>query len=269
MSLKKWGILFLVVVFSLVLVVGCDGETDDEDATNGSGDEIADDTTAEGDYRDGVYTAVSQFSRGYVEATVNISNDEITDVSFVEYTDLGVEKIYEDYHQRFPMLEEAHDTLAAEMVNNNSWDVDVVTGATSTSNKAMEAVKFALEKASTDARDATYFDGTFFGMSAVGERGWGIAHVTIENDEIVDVKLEETTAASDEDGEAVYDAVDRQVFELKDEDYGWDAYHEAQDIIAERILEAKSPQVDTYTEATGSSNMWMEAVEDALNKARI
>lgn len=252
MDVKKWGVLFLIVVFSLALVVGCGTE------------ENAD---SEGDYRDGVYTAVSQFNRGYVEATVTISGGVITNVEIVEFTDLGVEKIYEDYHQRFPVLEDAHTTLAADMAENNTWDVDVVTGATSTSEKAKEAVKFALIKAAYDEPENTYFNGTFFGMSEVGERGWGIAHVTIENDEIIDIRLEETTAARDEDGDPVFDSVGRQVFELKDEDYSYDAFHEAREAIAKSILDAQSPDVDTYTGATGSADMWMEAVRNALDNA--
>ena len=38
-------------------------------------------------------------------------------------------------------------------------------------------------------------------------------------------------------------------------------------VIAERILEKGTVPVDTYTGATGSSNMFIEAVKDAMIKA--
>ncbi len=104
-------------------------------------------------------------------------------------------------------------------------------------------------------------------ISDATERGWGIAWVTLENDEIIGIKLEGTTPAQ-EDGEDVFDAVGRQVFALKGEEYPWEPYQEAKEVIAEDIVASQSPDVDTYTEATGASNQWMQAVERALEAAR-
>ena len=212
--------------------------------------------------------AVSQGDeRGYAHVTLTMENDTISDVMIVEFDGVGMEKIYEDYHQRWPYLEDAHNELAQSMVEENTWDVDMVSGATGTSEKVREAASFALQKASGEAPATEHFDGTFMGLSDATERGWGIAWVTLENDEIVDLRLEGTTPAQ-EDGEEVTDNVGRQVFVIKGEDYPWEPYHEAKEVIAEDIVETQSTEVDTYTEATGSSQQWMEATERAMEAAR-
>ncbi len=257
--------MMLVAVFVLLaamLAAGCaaPAEPEPEPAP-------PDENGEEGLFRDGTFEAVSQGNeRGYVQVTLTLENDEIVDAEIVEFDGVGVEKVYEDYGQRFPLLEEAHQTLAGSMIEENTWDVDVVSGATSTSEKTREAARFALERASVEPADLEYFEGTFMAISDTTERGWGIAWVTLVNDEIVGIKLEETEP-SQKDGEDVFDAVGRQVFELKGEDYPWEPHHEAKEAIAEDILESQSPVVDTYTEATGSSNRWMQAVERALEAA--
>ena len=212
--------------------------------------------------------AVSQADeRGYAHVTLTMENDTISDVMIVEFDGVGMEKIYEDYHQRWPYLEDAHNELAQSMVEENTWDVDMVSGATGTSEKVREAASFALQKARGEAPETEHFDGTFMGLSDATEKGWGIAWVTLENDEIVDLRLEGTTPAQ-EDGEEVTDNVGRQVFVIKGEDYPWEPYHEAKEVIAEDIVETQSTEVDTYTEATGSSQQWMEATERAMEAAR-
>ena len=146
--------------------------------------------------------AVSQGDeRGYARVILTRENDKLTAVEIVEYDGVGREKIYEDYHQRFPQLKEAHQQLAGSMVEQNTWDVDLVSCATATSEKVREAARFALEKAS-GAQVAQYFDGTFMGISDATEKGWGIAWVTLEGDQITGIRLEGTTPA-EENGEEV------------------------------------------------------------------
>ncbi len=212
--------------------------------------------------------AVSQANQqGYAHVTLTMENGTISDVTIVEFDGVGREKIYEDYHQRWPYLEDAHNELAQSMVEENTWDVDIVTGATGTSEKVREAARFATEKASGETPATEHFDGTFMGLSDETERGWGIAWVTLESDEIVEIRLEGTTPA-EEDGEEVFDAVGRQVFVIKGEDYPWEPYHEAKEVVAEEMIETQSTDVDTYTEATSSSRQWMEATERAMEAAR-
>ncbi len=238
--MKKVLVCVALLLFSLALVTGCDSED------NGGNDLT---------YNNGTYTAVSTANdRGYVEATITIENDEITAVTTVEFNDLGDQKDWDSYP--YAEAKEGHDAVAADIVENNTWDVDIYSGATTSSNKIMEAVKNAMEKALvTPTSDNEYFDGTFMAISEKGDRGWGIAWVTIENDEITEVVLKETAKGEDES------------FERKSEEYAWEQFHEAVEAIADAIIEAQSAEVDAYTGATGSSNMWMDAVQNALDSA--
>ena len=201
---------------------------------------------ADGHLTDGEYIGYSEADENsFVKAVVNIENEEIASVELTEYTDLYLEK-----GEGYPLDEwhEAMEVLPERFVEANSSDVDVVSGATGTSEKAMAAVDMALQK----AEGVEEFEGTFLGRSDVTDRGgWGVAWVTVEEDEIVDVRLEEAT---DEE-------------EFKDEDYQWDEFHEAQEEMPEWFVEANSPDVDIYSGATSSSELWMEAVEHALEKA--
>ncbi len=245
---NKWLVysLGLVMLLGAFVISGCESNT----------------------YNEGVFTAISEGDeRGYAEVSLTIENDEITDVEITEYDGLDVEKLDEAYGQRFEPMEEAHEYLAEEIVANNTWEVDTFSGATSTSEKVSQAARFAMEKAFVEEAEQDYFDGTFMARSEGSERGWHIAWVTIENDEIVDVELAGTTPV-EEDSEPVFDDAGRQVFELKSEEYAHQPYHEGQEVIAERIVGYQEPEVDTLSEATSSSEQWIEAVEKALDKAQ-
>jgi len=61
------------------------------------------------------------------------------------------------------------------MMDAGTWDVDVFTGATSTSTKVKDAARRALGKALMDRpAGGVYYDGTFMAMSDRTGRGWGI-----------------------------------------------------------------------------------------------
>ncbi|KAF2958846.1 hypothetical protein AS159_04035 [Thermotoga sp. Ku-13t] len=219
-------------------------------------------------YRDGTFVAVSQADRyGYAMVTVVLENDKIKDVSIKEFDGFGVEKLYDVYGQYFPVLREAHETLAKRIVEANSYQVDVFTGATGTSKKVMEAVKFALEKAKVEPSETKYLNGTFMGVSDYTARGHAVAWVTIENDRIVKVELEETTP-SVKDGQVVTDAAGRTVWVFKGSDYPWPEFHEAKKAIAKAVVEKQTPQVDVYTGATSSSNKFIQAIQRALEWAK-
>ncbi len=221
----------------------------------------------EADLQDGVFTGYSEGTEtGFAEVVLTLEDGEIVDAEVTEYDSVGMEKIYEAYD--LEELEEAHQYLAQEMVEQNTWEVDAFTGATTTSEKVMEAGYFALQRAAVEEPEQEFFDGTFMGLSPATDQGWAVAWVTLEQDEIVDVQLEETKPQEDDEGEPVFDAVDRQLFEFKDEDYELEEWHEARVAIAEAIVEAQDTAVDAYTGATGSSENWMAAVEDALSRAR-
>ncbi len=253
---------YLIIVIALMLVVvpftvGCETEEPIEEPI----DEPVDEPEAE------TYSAVSTADqRGYVEIEIDVVNGEVVDARIDEYDGFGFMKDYETYAnggELWPYLEESHEALAEWIVEGDTWDVDTFTEATGTSDKARSAARHAMIKAGLeDPVDTEYFDGTFMGVSSKGEREqFGVAWVTIENDEIVDVVLEE--AALDEDDE----------YAFKDEDYaadtGYTEFHEAQEEMPQWFIEAQGPDVDVYTEATASSELWMEAVENALDAAKV
>ena len=183
--------------------------------------------------------------RGFMEAEVIIEQDSITEVSLREYNEYGLPK-GEDYP--LEEFQKAMEMLPERFTAADDYEVDTVSGATATSNKAIEAVKMALEK----AEGITSFDGTFMGISDDLEdrEGRGIAWVTVEAGQIIDIRLEEVSRDS-----------------YKDEDYPLAEFHEAREKLAARIIEADTHEVDTYTGATQSSGLWLEAVERALEKA--
>ncbi|WP_158005818.1 FMN-binding protein [Fervidobacterium thailandense] len=218
-------------------------------------------------YKDGTFSGFSQGDRyGYVKVEVTVKNDKIENVKIWEYDGLGIEKLPETYGKRFPTLFEMHKEMVKRIVSKNTWDVDVYTGATISSNKVREAVKFALERAKAQESKHKYFDGTFMGTSNVTARGYGIAWVTIKDDKIINVVLEETRPKT-QDGKTVLDEAGRPVFELKPADYQWQAYHEAKREMPKRFIEKQSTKVDVYTGATSSSRNWIQAVEKALEAA--
>lgn len=139
--LKKVLFCAALLIFSLVMVAGC-----------GNGNVNGEAVTAS-TYSDATYTAVSANAnaRGFVELTLSIAGDEIVDVTMVEYDGFGNPKDYDSYGREGAFdgsdLQAAHEALAAAMVDNNTYDVDTVSGATGTSGKAVEAAKNALEAA--------------------------------------------------------------------------------------------------------------------------
>ncbi len=88
-----------------------------------------------------------------------------------------------------------------------------------------------------------------------------MAWVTLENDDIIDLVLEEAVPANGED------------YKLKDEEYGqeqgYTGFHEAQEELPQRFIEAQGAEVDIYSGATGSSELWMDAVANALEAAKV
>ncbi|EEG76810.1 FMN-binding protein [Dethiobacter alkaliphilus] len=250
-AISKRVLLAAVLLMVVALVaVGCGdgaGNNEGDNNQNNPGNENNEQTTAN-QYQNGTFTGISTANRGYVEAQVTIENDEIVEVVLTEYANTAVAK---DENYRYEPWEPAIAELEAAFVENNSSEVDLITEATSTSNKAMEAVANALALA--EGFDGS-FDGTFMGASQPDDRGAvGIALVTVSGGDIVEVELSEVTG----DGE------------FKDEDYTYDEFHEAVEEMPARFVEANGAEVDIFTGATGSSEKWMEAVAEALQKANV
>lgn len=206
-------------------------------------------------WEDGNWEAWSDVSgRSYQYAKVFVEDGEIIAVTLREFTWLGVEKDWFSYS--WEQAVDAAQTLGVEFVAAQGPDIDMVSGATSSSTGWKQAVERALVKADPAAREAQgeYFDGTFFGRSHTGgRRYYETVWVTIENDQIVDLKFDRVL----EDGEF-----------LDPDDYGW-PLEQARETYRKAAIESEPGYVDTISGATGSSLMWNVAVRDALDRARV
>lgn len=202
-------------------------------------------------YEDGTYLGFSDADRhGYIMAIVTIENDQITAVILQEMQYTGLPK---DESYPWPQFHEAMQVLPQRFIEANGPDIDGYTGATGTVNKAKQAVARALDKALVDKGPRKYQDGTFYGISTDREHSTGVAWVTIENDKIVKVEVDEFL----EDGS------------WKDwPNYPWPQAYEAMAVYEQRFVEAQDWQIDTISQATGSGIKYMQAVRQALEYAR-
>ena len=192
----------------------------------------------EGGYAPGVYTASANGFGGVVDVTVTIGDKGgITDVTAVgpdETPDVGGAAI---------------PTLVSQILQRQSADVDVVSGATFTSNAVREAAAAALAQASgetgaarpTPEGDNLFIPGTYVGVS----KGFG-------GDVEVTVTVSENAIESIAIGG-----------EHETENIGTFAV----EMLGERILSAQSPKVDVLTGATVTSNAILRALNDALTQA--
>lgn len=126
-------------------------------------------------------------SQGYSSAAVTIENDMIMQVDLREYDQNSVEKDFASYEYE-PSVN-ANRELPWAFVAIQSFDVDIVTGATYSSQQYIQAVKRALEKASWSKKSGSYFDGVFQAKSHTDEHGYAIAVVTIKDDKMTNVEL--------------------------------------------------------------------------------
>ncbi|AZO93887.1 FMN-binding protein [Halocella sp. SP3-1] len=235
------GVLLITLTFFLIIVsAGCERQ-----------EEVAPEPV-KNEFVDGTYTGFSDATdNGYAWARVTIEDDKITDVKLMEITSKGNEKDYETYSYEASV--EAQQEMPDRFVEANSAKVDNYTGATHSSEKYKEAVSRALDYARGEEEDGKYYDGKFQGESERTEYGYAVALVTIVDDKMNNVELQEL------DGEG----------EWKDFDnYDYEPAVEANEEMAERFVEENSVAVDLYTEATQSSIRYKEAVENALRHAR-
>ncbi len=204
-------------------------------------------------FNDGTYQGISTAGdKGYAVAQVVVEKDKIKSVTLKEITELGLEKDYATYP--YPAAKEANTEMASKFAGRSDNQVDTFAGATTSSEQYKEAVGFALEKASKNPKiTTTHFDGTFMGRSPETEEGWQVAWVTIENDKITEVRLD-----------------DVQEGKLKD----WVTYPylkavEAKGTAEKAMVEQGTTTVDAVSGATHSSTGWVEAATQAMQNAQI
>jgi major membrane immunogen (membrane-anchored lipoprotein) len=105
-------------------------------------------------YQDGVYTGVSKKveGKGYSEVTIEIVNNNITKASIVEY--YGNNKAKDPDTYKIPvqdgediLLRKVFITLESNIVEKDTYDVDIITGATESCYKVIQATYSALQEA--------------------------------------------------------------------------------------------------------------------------
>lgn len=262
--MKRILIIALVAVMSLSVLAGC--------------------SAAKPVYKDGTYTAYSDANdKGDYSAVVTIKGDKITEVKLQGYNGLGVAK---DANYKWAEYHQAIKDLPARFVEKNTWDIDAVAKATSTSNGAKQAVLRAMQKALvTPTTSAKYFDGTYMAKSEPDARGgWTVVWVTIGGDKITKVDFHGTAAAKEMDAEGNVvkdaegkdvikkDAAGNTVYERKNPAVygvaaGYTAYAESKVELPKRFVAKNGADIDVYTKATGTSNQAKEAVAKALANA--
>ena len=210
------------------------GGSSDEDDTEAN-DDKEEDTEEEIVYQDGTYTGSAEGYGGPLEVEVTIEDGEIKEVEVTEHDET------ED------VSDPALDELPGEIVDKNSADVEVVTGASATSEAIIDAVDDALEEAKGIdledlAIDGPFEDGEYEGK---GEGGFGPieVEVTVEDGEISDIVITEHSET---------DEISDPAFEE----------------VPEEIMEENSTDVDIVSGATLTSEGIIEAVHDALKDAQ-
>lgn len=144
-------------------------EEDDQDNNNGNvgdnngdtnnGDDYTDDDDGDGDtnegaYADGNYEAFGdQWDHGQESATVVIADGEITEVYLKRLTTDGEEVDYELWKgeeidgKLYPNLKQFKEDMATSMIEAQSYDVDIISGATTSTENWKLAAQRALEEA--------------------------------------------------------------------------------------------------------------------------
>lgn len=123
--MKKLSKVILVAVLALSMAA-CSNDSGNSDTSD----------TAAGKYNAGVYTEIVKGHNGDVEVSVQFSADKIEDVAVMN-------------HSETPGISDgAIADLPKAIIDSQSTEVDVVSGATVTSNAIIEAVNMAIEEAS-------------------------------------------------------------------------------------------------------------------------
>lgn len=200
----------------------------------------------EGKYADGVYTASAPGFGGSITVEVTVQDGKIAEIRVLDHSGETA-----SYYNRAA-------AVTGRILKAGTPNVDTVSGATYSSNGIINAVKRALKKAAGAAEEEkekepavdpakmpeeTYQDGEYFGT---GEGYGGDIRVRV----IIECGRIGTVEVLVHEGET-------------------DAFYEKASVLPGRILAAQSPDVDTVSGATFSSEGIIHAVKDALSKALV
>lgn len=178
----------------------------------------------------GTYTGTARGFGGDVTVTITVADGKMTDITAAgdqETPDIGQKAVAE---------------LPAKMLEAQTYDVDVISGATISSNAVKDAAKAAMTEAGLiEASTGAMTPGTY----TYTYRGYCsdvTVATTVSEDAITDVEIVS-----------------------QDETVGIGSY--ALERLPEAIVAEQTVYADTISGATASSNAIISAVKDALNEA--
>ena len=182
----------------------------------------------------GTYTAEAKGFASDVKVTVTLTEDGIADVTL-------------DVSGETPAIGgAAADALKAAILEKQSAEIDVVAGATVTSNAVIAALQKCLDEAAgVAAWDGTYTPGTYT-ATAKGKIADITVEVTFTESAIADVKV----------------VAHNETLGL-----GYGVSTAPIDMFPGLIVENQTLAVDTVTNATVTGNAILAAVADAVNQA--
>ena len=178
--------------------------------------------------QDGVYQGQAEGAQGDIVLEITVENGDIVDVEILEEQ--------ETEHLAQP----AYEDLEAQLLREQTADLDLISGATYTSEAYIEALQQAVDQASPESStDGDFEDGTYQG-SAQGHSDQIELEVVVEAGEITEIEVlsqNETPGLGD-------DAIEE---------------------ITAKIIEEQSLEVDSISGATNSSVGTVNAVRNALD----
>lgn len=177
-------------------------------------------------FTDGTYEATVDGHNGPLSVEVIVEGGVITSVEVTEHEETE------------GLADPAIENISANIVTRNGTDVDVVSGATVTSEAIIAAVEQALGLGKANVTAAAVADGVYEGV-ADGGQGPITVEVTVADGAITDVVIKEHT----ETPEITDDAIAN---------------------IPGAIVEANSTEVEVVSGATYASKGIMAAVDNAL-----
>ncbi|MEY8292400.1 FMN-binding protein [Carnobacteriaceae bacterium 52-44] len=185
------------------------------------------DSGASGDAPADALVGTAEGHNGPLTVAVTMDGDTITDVTVTEHAETE------------GLADPAIEEVPAAIVENNSTDVDTVSGATVTSNAIMSAVEDAVSGGGATGGDSET-SGDAVVETVEGHNGPLTVEVTMDGDTITDVTV---TEHSETEGLA----------------------DPALEEVPAAIVESNSTDVDTVSGATVTSNAIIEAVNAVLN----
>lgn len=220
--MKRQRLIALLLVLLLSFsAIGCSKNSDVASNSSSEDNNI---------YTPGTYTGSAQGFGGVIEVTVTVDKNAITDVKA------------EGLQETEGIGTNALEQLPSKIVEENSADIDIITGATYSSNALISAVNAALSIARGEEQVAKVLNDGKYVVNLIGHEG-AISVCTMFVDNTI--KSVEVLSHNETQGIGTY-AISR---------------------MPQRIVEAQSINVDVVSGSTITSNVIKQAVSQAIIQA--